>query len=199
MRRWLLRIAIIICFVGVVALVASFLHSSDLLSATKSAQVPQLHIENVAAYWVGPAATYAKPESKTPLTAPKLVMRGSSFDSSVEDEMLAGFISAYNGSRTATWNYPTTPQILLYVDLKDGSRIAGTLSPTTDRHPTHAEIVITPAKGSGEKPVTYRVDSPALAEAVAVMLAFEQGAGLVTADATANPAKGGTTTTTKKK
>ncbi|MCL4367884.1 MAG: hypothetical protein M1337_01730 [Actinobacteria bacterium] len=198
MRRWLLRIALIVVFVGVLALVVTVLHSTDVLSATKSEQVPPLRIENVASYWFGPAASYAKPGPTAAVTAPKLIMRGSSFDKNVEDDVLAGFVLAYNDSRTTTWSYTTPPQIIFTVDLKDGSRVTGALSPTTERHPSHAEIVVTPAKGSSDKAVTYRVDSPTLAQAVSVMLAFEQGAGLMTTDASANPTKSSTTTTTKK-
>jgi hypothetical protein len=201
MRRWLLRIVIILAFVGVLALVVSVLRSTDVLSATRSEQVVPLRVENVAAYWVGPAAGYAQPTTKTSLTAPKLITRGASFDESVEDDVLASFVRAYNASRTTTWDYTTPPQVLFALELKDGTRVQGALSPTTERRPSHAEIVVTPAKGSVGLAVTYRVDSPSLADAVAVMLAFEQGAGLVPTDATANPTKaatdGKTTTTTK--
>ena len=199
MRRWLLRIFVVAVFAGVVVLAVNVLRSTEVLSATKSVQVSPLRIENVAAYWFGPAATYAKPDAQAAVAAPKLITRGTSFDPNVEDEVLASFILAYNDSRTTTWTYTTTPQILFVVNLKDGSRVAGTLSPTTDKRPSHAEIVVTPPKGSSDSAVTYRVDSPRLAEAVSVMLAFEQGAGLVGGDASANPTKKSTTTTTKKK
>ena len=199
MRRWLLRIAVILVFVGVLALAVSVLRSTDVLSATSSEQVPPLRIENIAAYWFGPAASYAKPGRTAAVTAPRLIMRGSSFDNSVEDEVLAGFILAYNKSRTTTWDYTTPPQILFIVDLKDGSRVAGTLSPTSEKRPAHTQIVVTPAKGSSKKEFIYRVDSPTLADAVSVVLAFEQGAGLVGADASANQTKKGSTTTTTKK
>ena len=200
MRRWLLRIAIILVFAGVLALVVSFLRSTDVLSAAKSEQVLPLRVENVAAYWAGPAAGYAIPSTKTALATPKLIVRGASFDQNVEDEVLADFVRAYNASRTTTWEGTTPPQVLFVLELKDGSRVQGALSPTTEKHPAHAEIIVTPAKTSVELAVTYRVDSPTLADAVAVMLAFEQGAGLVPTDATANPTtetKGETTTTTK--